>query len=97
MSTRKDLNTWMVHHPLEVLFAALGIVALTVLSRINPSPEFAFTLQMVGLGGVVGLLVAYIRYHDDPEGDRWRPVAQFSLLGFVCGVGAVAADATGLI
>ncbi len=97
MTTRRDLNTWMTHHPVEALLAALALLVVTVVARVNPSPELGFVLQMFGAGGALGLVVAYLRYRDDPEGDRWRTVAEFSALGLTAGLLAVAADLIGLI
>lgn len=97
MSTRKDLNTWMAHHPIEALAAALALIAVTVISRVGPNPEVGFVLQTLGAGAAVGLVVAYLRYRDDPEGDRWRTVAEFSVLGLLTGVAVVLADSVGLI
>lgn len=97
MSDRRDLNTWMAHHPAESLLAAVALFSLIVVARINPSAELGFILQTFGAGGALGLVVAYARFRNDPEGDRWRTVAQFSVLGLLFGVLAVAADALGLI
>jgi hypothetical protein len=97
MSTRRDLNGWMANHPIEALVAALGLLAVSVIARVNPSPELGFVLQTLGAGGAVGLVVAYWRFRDDPEGDRWRTVAEFSVLGLVIGVALVIADAVGLL
>jgi hypothetical protein len=96
-STRRDLNTWMANHPLEALAAAIGLLAVSIIARVNPNPELGFVLQTLGAGGAVGLVVAYWRYRDDPEGDRWRTLAEFSVLGLLIGVALVAADAVGLI
>lgn len=97
MSTRRDLNTWMANHPVEAFVAALGLIAVTVISRVGPNPEVGFVLQTLGAGGALGLVVAYLRFRDDPEGDRWRTVAEFSVLGLLTGVAVVAADLFGLI
>ncbi|MGH2923728.1 MAG: hypothetical protein ACRDKH_06850 [Solirubrobacterales bacterium] len=97
MSTRRDLNSWMTHHPVEALAAAAGLVAVSVIARVNPTPELGFVLQTLGAGGALGLVVAYLRYRDDPEGDRWRTVAEFSVLGLLTGVLVVIADLVGLI
>lgn len=97
MSTRRDLNTWMAHHPVEALAAALCLLTVSIIARVNPSPELGFILQTLGAGGALGLVVAYWRFKDDPEGDRWRTVAEFSVLGLLIGVTVVVADVLGLI
>ena len=97
MSNRRDLNTWMTHHPAEAIAAAIGLLAVSVIARVNPSPELAFILQTLGAGGALGLVVAYWRFRDDPEGDRWRTVAEFSVLGLAIGVLVVVADLAGII
>ncbi len=97
MSDRRDLNTWMAHHPAEALFAAALLFCLTVVACVNPSAELGFVLQTFGAGGALGLVVSYARFRDDPEGDRWRTVAQFSVLGLMFGILVVGVDALGLI
>lgn len=87
----------MAHHPMEALAAAACLVAVTIVARVNPSPELGFVLQTLGAGGAIGLIVAYLRFRDDPEGDRWRTVAEFSVLGLVTGVLVVVADLSGLL
>ena len=87
----------MANHPIESLAAAVGLLAVSVIARVNPSPEIGFVLQTLGAGGALGLVVAYWRFRDDPEGDRWRTVAEFSVLGLIIGVALVIADVAGLL
>jgi hypothetical protein len=87
----------MANHPVEALAAAAGLVAVTIIARVNPSPELGFVLQTLGAGGALGLVVAYLRFKDDPEGDRWRTVAEFSVLGLLTGVLVILADLVGVI
>ncbi|MGH2990245.1 MAG: hypothetical protein ACRDMA_10350 [Solirubrobacterales bacterium] len=70
---------------IEAAAAALGLVSLLIVARLNPDPELGVVLQAMGAGGAIGLLVAFVRHRDDPDADRRRTVTGFSLLGLAAG------------
>ena len=55
--------------------------------------EFAFVIQCVGLGGVVGTYVALYRHHRDPATRTELIVLRWGALGGIIGVIALLSDA----
>jgi hypothetical protein len=76
----------------DLVIGPLLLIWVAALVSVAPIPELAFILEVVGLGGVLGLIVAYLRVRNGSDEERWRPVAQFSIAGFLIGVATVAID-----
>lgn len=69
--------------------AALGLtsvlLATALVLGLAPVPELGFILQMFGLGGAVGLVVAYRARRLGIRADPWLIAARWSLLGGLLG------------
>lgn len=76
----------------DLVIGPLMLIWIAALVSVTSIPEIAFVLEAVGLGGVLGLMVAYRRFRNGTDEERWKPVAQFSLGGFVVGVTVVVID-----
>lgn len=71
---------------------AMALMALLLAARLAPNPAIGFVLQSMGVGGAIGLMIAYARHRDDPNADRWRTVTAFALGGLLLGCLLVLAD-----
>lgn len=82
----------VVDEHVEAMVAVVGLVVLLILAGLSPNPEIGVVLQAGGVGGAVGLLVAWARHRDEADADRWRTVAAFSLIGLAAGAILVLAE-----
>lgn len=73
----------------------VALICLAALGSYSPSPEIGFVLQIMGLGGALGLAAALaLDLHRGPDADRWRHlIAGFTLGGAILGFLIVAGDA----
>jgi hypothetical protein len=72
VSTRALIQR-MTHTAAETGLLWIAFVLLATSKAVEPVPELAFVLQFLGAGGMVGLVIALVRYgrEDDPAGWRW--------------------------
>lgn len=76
----------------EYLGAAAALIAYVILLGLAPSPELGFVLQFLGLGGMVGTLIAYIKERRDSTTNTWRITATGALYGGFLGLAIVVLD-----
>lgn len=79
--------------PIEVLPVGIVAAALALVPAIGPSPTLGFILQTVGLGLVIGMVLAFLADLRKPDVKVWRITTVASLAGLGAGLLIVVVDA----
>ena len=79
-----------------LLFVALAATSTELsgvyLAGLAPSPQLAFVLQITAIGTAVGSGVAARAKRRNADADTWSITTAWATLGFVVGLGIVAAS-----
>ena len=78
---------------LQIALLAGGFVAVLAAGTLQPVPQLGFLLQTLGVGGAIGLTVAYRARQRRLDLDTWVITARWSLFGLAVGVVVVVVDA----
>jgi len=78
---------------LQIALLAGGLVAALAAGTLQPVPQLGFMLQTLGVGGAIGLAVAYRARQRRLGLDGWVITARWSLFGLAVGLVIVVVDA----